>query len=77
MSGQWSWAEQQREALKAERSAMIREIIVRRLVSPPLINFSGHFISMAQVYDDGDGRGQYALDSQNRRWLLDGSGDVA
>lgn len=32
---------------------------------------------LSQVQDDGDGRGPYTVDRYGRRWLLDGSGDVA
>ena len=65
------------DALRARTVADMHAMVAGYAIHPPIINLGGHFHSMAQVQDDGDGRGSYALDRDGRRWLLDGSGDVA
>lgn len=55
----------------------IRAWLIGFVIYPPALTMHGQVFSMAEVRNDGDGRGDYVHDRHNRRWLLDGSGDVA
>ncbi len=71
-----TWSERQLRMARGAPKDILADVVYW-VTHPPALTMHGQVFSMAQIRNDGDGRGDYVHDRHNRRWLLDGSGDVA